>query len=423
MHVSNKNTYQRGVELIISPKCNLGCTYCYLHKNRKEIFGEECFNEEKTISNLKLILKWLAKHEYNPNLDIFSGELLAQEVGYRVLETIAEHEATIPQVLRPKTITIPTNFTFVNNEDLVKRVENIRAKLKDLGITLCLSASFDGKYMEQNRPFLHELDLETGCKERADEYYDKAFAYAASTFSGFHPMLYSKGMDKWVENFNWFQKKFEEYNIPWDAIYLLQVRNEEWDQKSIKDLYNFVQYLHKFAFEKLDKDPKRLVDWILEAKGFNILSWPFSKCGRGLTCGIQSMLTIRVSDMKMYPCHRLGYKDFIFGEMVEDEEEILKVKTNNVELMLATYITDKRSLPGCAQCPINHLCTGPCLGSQYESTKSLFTPIPSVCLVTYAICLACIKSLKDLGAWNYALRRANDDSVAQLKFLEEKFQC
>jgi len=68
---------KKSLELIISPKCNLGCKYCYIHKHKKHIFNEDIFNEELTLKNLTLILKWLEKNEFNPDLDIFSGELFA----------------------------------------------------------------------------------------------------------------------------------------------------------------------------------------------------------------------------------------------------------------------------------------------------------------------------------------------------------
>jgi sulfatase maturation enzyme AslB (radical SAM superfamily) len=56
-----KNKKQKVVELIISPKCNLGCKYCYIHRHKKEIFDENIFDEDLTIKNLKLFLQWIEK--------------------------------------------------------------------------------------------------------------------------------------------------------------------------------------------------------------------------------------------------------------------------------------------------------------------------------------------------------------------------
>jgi len=218
----------RAIELIISPKCNLGCRYCYVHRYRDKLFDDDCFNEEKTISNLKLICEWMRHNNWNCDIEIFSGELLAQEVGYKVLETLAEYYESVTPDLRASMITIPTNFTFLCSEEATARVEAIRARLKAVDIELGLSASFDGKYMEQNRPYLHDLDIPLG-GVRDDAYYDRAFQYCFDTCGGFHPMVYSKGIELWPKNFDWFQENFKRFDIPWDAIYLLQVRNVEWN--------------------------------------------------------------------------------------------------------------------------------------------------------------------------------------------------
>ena len=422
MRLGNENRFNKSIELIISPRCNLGCKYCYIHKHRKEIFSEDCFDEEKTISNLKLILKWLEKNNFNPDLDIFSGELFAQEIGYKALETIIEHERTISPELRPKLITIPTNFTFVQKPELVERVEKIRADFKELGIHMGLSASFDGKYMEQNRPFLYELDIETGCTDRNDDYYDKAFEYAHKTHSGFHPMVYSKGIEHWKKNFEWFQEKFEQYGIPWDAIYLLQVRNEEWTEQNIKDFTDFVKYLIDFAYEKLDKDPVALAKWIIGTSGFNIIGQSIMRCGRGYTCAIQTNIPIRVSDLAIYPCHRLGYKDFVYAHLVPDKEKILKMDCHNVELMVSIYAGARVGQPYCAECPINRICTGGCLGANYESNRNMLVPIPSVCLVAYALAITIMTHLKKLGAWNYIIPSIGDDLYQQFLYLEEQVE-
>lgn len=409
----------RNIELIVSPRCNLGCKYCYIHRHRKEIFSEDCFNEEKTISNLKLFLKWMRKQEFNPSIEIFSGELLGQEVGYKVLETIYEHFKDQEEIYRPREIVIPTNFTFICKEKVTARVEEIRNKLNSIGITLGLSASFDGKYMEENRPYLHDLDVDLGGGVRDDAYYERAFKYVEHIKGGFHPMVYSKNIKAWPKNFDWFQEQFEKYNLPWENIYLLHVRNEEWNKEQIQDLCTFIEHIFAFAWEKVEHNPAQLVNWILKANGFNMLGQPYTSCGRGLTCGIQGQFTLRLSDMMMYPCHRLGYKDFYYGQYVVDEDENLHFVSKNVELMIATYATHRRALPMCAQCPINQLCSGTCLGAQYESNSNMLAPIPSVCAVAYAMILTNMKCLKKYHAYDLMMEQMHRDKIEQFQYLEE----
>lgn len=418
-----KENKTKNVEFIVSPRCNLGCRYCYVHRHRKDIFGEECFNEEATITNLKLFLKWLEKNRFNPSIEIFSGELLAQDIGYKVLETIYEHFEKLEPLMRPASIVIPTNYTFMCKQEAIDRVEAIRAKLNSIGIPLCLSASFDGKYMEDNRPYLHDLDVDLGGGVRDDAYYDRVFEYTAKTNGGLHPMLYSRGMEDWPKNFDWFQQKMEEYKIPWEAIYLLHVRNEEWTAEQIEASNRFIEHLYAFIWEKVNHNPEHMAGFILKGGGFNLLAQPFTNCGRGLTCGIQGQFTVRLSDMMMYPCHRLGYKDFWFGRMVPDEENILRYENYNAELLIATYSLSKKGMPLCAQCPINHLCSGCCLGAQYEATQNFMAPIPTICALQHANIVTGMKCLKKYGAWKYLLETMDQEKKNQFEYLEERINA
>lgn len=418
LHKEGKTDFdRRSLELIISPRCNLGCKYCYIHKYRKDIFGEDCFNEENTIKNLKLILKWLEKNNYNPNFEIFSGELFAQEIGFKVLETIYEHEKNIDSKLRPDSISIPTNFTFISSDELTEKINNIRQKFSDIGIQICLSASFDGKYMEQNRPYIGDLDIPLNCN-RDDEYYDKVFSYVKEHCDGLHPMLYSKHIEDWKKNFLWFQEQMEKHDIPWDSIYLLQVRNEEWTQEQVLSLCDFVEFLFDYSWEKLGKDKDKLFHFITKGRGFNILSQMIGKTSRGLNCAIQTCLPIRVSDLMVYPCHRLGYKDFYYGQFIPDDEQILKYENKNVELMTAIFSVHKEALPYCTSCVVNKLCSGPCIGAQYESNKNMFVPIPTVCAMTHGLAFTIVKCLKKYDIFHKALNILDDTTIAQFQYLE-----
>lgn len=418
----SENKYNKGLELIISPRCNLGCKYCYIHRCRKDIFDENIYDEEATITNLDKVLKWLVANEYCPPLDIFSGELLGQNIGFKVLEHIVNFYSNVEPDLRPKEVTIPTNFTFLCNQEITNKVEALMQRFRDLGINIGLSASFDGKYMEQNRPFLHDLDIPLNAGNRDDEYYNKCFEFVKKQQCGLHPMIYSKNLDKWPQNWDWFQEQMTKYDIPWEGIYLLHVRNEEWTKEEIHQFQDFIRYLYAFIWEKVQHNPERLVHFVVK-HGFNLLSQPFSTVGRGLTCGIQSQFTIRLSDLSSYPCHRLGYKHFIHGYFVDDDEKILRYKNTNAELLLAINSMHRHNLAFCDTCPINKCCTGPCLGANYEATQSLFTPPPTVCIASHALVATSVEQLKKYGAWNYLLAEYADDERREQLCRVEKEIC
>lgn len=410
---------KRSLELIVSPKCNLGCKYCYVHKYRKQIFDENIFDEDCTIINLKRILKWMEKNEFNPDLDIFSGELFAQEIGFKVLEVIFEHEEKLAEDLRCRVITVPTNFTFLNSMQLTDRIKDLQNRFQDIGIKLFLSASFDGACMEENRPYTKVLDFDIN-QYRDDDYYNKVFQYCKDNDCGLHPMIYSKNIDKWKDNFLWFQEKMEQFGIAWEDLYLLNVRNEEWNDYSINEFEKFIEFLYDWTFEKVGHNPEYLVNFLLKGHGFNILSNPFTIVGRGLTCGLQNALCVRLSDLMVYPCHRTGYEHYYCGQFVEDEENVLKYKNKNAELLITVYSVHKEGMPACAQCPVNKMCPGQCLGACHESNNNLFVPIPSVCATVYALVSASIRSLLKHNAYTILLAQADAEIVEQLEYVKKE---
>lgn len=416
---NNSSLVKKTLELIISPKCNLGCRYCYIHKHKKQIFDENIFDEDKTLYNLDLILKWLEKNKFNPDFEIFSGELFAQEIGFKVLERIYEYEANIDANLRCKVITVPTNFTFLNSDELTDRIKNLQIRFKELNIQLFLSASFDGACMEQNRPYTKTLDFDINL-DRDDNYYNKVFAYCKENDCGLHPMIYSKNIDKWHDNFLWFQEKMKQFNIAWEDLYLLHVRNEEWDDSSINEFQKFIEFLYDWTFKQVGENPDYLINFLLRGHGFNILSTPFTMVGRGLTCGLQSSLCVRLSDLMIYPCHRTGYEHYYCGQFIEDSEEILKYKNKNAELLITVYSIHKNGMPVCSQCPINYLCTGQCLGACHESNNNLFVPIPSVCKIVYTLVATSIKCLLKYNAYTVLLSQIDPEIAEQLEYVKKE---
>jgi len=84
----------------------------------------------------------------------------------------------------------------------------------------------------------------------------------------------------------------------------------------------------------------------------------FVPCNRGFTCSIQSEFMVRVGDLKVVPCHRTEYSQFIYGELIDDEKEILKFKVEKPELLITIFGMHRRDMMYCSMCPINHLCGG-----------------------------------------------------------------
>ena len=383
------------LELMFNPECNLRCKYCYLVKHGDELYPREIRDINNQLDNLRMLLDYLTVNGYTPAFEVFSGEPLIQPDKLAAVRMIIDAYRNSEQ--KPN-ITIPTNFTFIEDDAKADRVKDIVQYGDEHGVKIFLSASFDGKMIESNRP---------GTFVRSDEHYDKCFSFAKDMGFGFHPMVYSEGIERWPENFLWYQEKLKEFDIPWWNIYLLEVRDKEWTGRQIESYGNFIRFLMNWTFDKLNHDRELMVRFILE-KGFNMLKSPFVTIGRGLGCSIQSTVFVRMGDLSIVPCHRTSYQPFIYGQFKAERGKITGVKAGNVSMMNTVYSFNARNQPYCERCELEPICSFGCLGSQYETNGDMFTPIPTVCAMYRQKYESLKASLRELGIVDRICSMIND---------------
>jgi len=381
------------LELQITSVCDQKCLYCYYNKFGKFLNPPHLCKKENILINLNMLLDWLEKNNYFPKIELFSGELFSTELGFLVLEKVIEWQ------IRNKIdneIIIPTNFSFVLDDKKIDRIERLISKCRSNNINMILSASVDGKYLDDiNRPFLR--------KKRTDDYYDKIFSFQSKWGFSFHPMIYSNGIELWKENFLWFQDMFDKYNINWQYLYLLEIRNAEWKLPQIREFYNFVRFVIRWVVDRLRKEnvpERKIVQEIINRRIFNILT-SFTTCGRGIGCSIQSTMQIRLGDLAVFPCHRTSYDRFIMYRFVDDGKKIVDIDILNQDLFLSLYSANYKLFPFCEVCGIKQFCNGPCLGANYEFSGDLFITPPTVCLLEHAKVFAIFDELDDLNLFEY----------------------
>lgn len=373
------------LELILNYECNLNCKYCYVARHGKELYDPSLYKDTtKLLANLDQLLDWLLKNNYSPRLEIFGGESLQQEIGFEALNMILDKLSNKIKT----TIVIPTNFTWIMDEEKTERVESLLSKSREVNIPIRLSSSVDGKYCDVNRPFKDKS------YKRTDEYYDKCFVFLSRWQFGFHPMIYSNAIEKWKDNFLWIQDMFKKHGIHWSNIYLLEVRNSEWNEYQNYQLYKFMKFLVKWSYNRVQRDKVDFIKFMMKNKGFNILSNPFVTVGRGMGCSMQSTMSLRLGDMALVPCHRTSYKPFILGYLNPIKDEIL---VKNMELFITKHTIDANSFPYCESCPIREICPKGCLGAQLETTGDMFTPVPSVCRMEHARLIGIIEGLYEIN--------------------------
>lgn len=378
------------LELQVSGACDLKCKYCYYAKYKNDLYPPKIAKHSIVLNNLDVMLNWLAKNKYEPEIEIFSGEVFAQNVGYQVVERVIDwqNEHNIK-----KCIVVPTNMSFIFDDEKVERVEKLIEKSNGL---LSLSASVDGKYCDANRPFAN------GKLFRDDAYYDKLFAFVKKHRYAFHPMIYSEEIEHWKDNWLWYQENMKKYDIPYYSIYLLEVRNAEWNAKQIKEFYKFIRFVVNWTYNhvKNDVDPDQVPKFIHDNKLFNLFSM-FSTIGRGVGCSMQSTLQLRLGDLTTSICHRASYKSQNLWKFVVENNEIVDVEALNHNMLIACNSMDFRSSPFCNYCLIREMCNGQCLGSMFETNGDPFIPIPTVCALEHAKVAGMLDELKALDLFHH----------------------
>ena len=390
-NIDNHEKYgnYRGLEVQVNGSCDLKCKYCYYAKHKKDLYPSTIAGKSNVLKNLDMLLAWLKKNELYPHLEIFSGELFFQEVGFKVLERLVEWQNE-NEIKHP--ISIPTNYSFIFDEDKIERLEKIFELSK---ARIFLSCSVDGKYCDENRPFIDN-------KIRTDEYYDRMFQFAKKHNFGFHPMIYNEKIENWKKNWLWFQENMEKYDIPITHIYLLEVRNVEWNKKQIQEYYKFIRFVLNWTWNKIKDQvsPEKFPQYVFDNKLFNMFNM-FSTTNRGLGCSMQSTLQLRLGDLTTSVCHRTAYKAHNLWRFKTDGKEITGIEALNYNLAIAAASYDYRNSPFCNYCTIREFCTGQCLGSMYETNGDPFMPIPTVCAVEHAKIAAILDELHDLGLWHH----------------------
>jgi hypothetical protein len=404
------------LELQISGACDLKCKYCYYARYSKELYPSKISGKENVLHNLDLVLNWLEENNHWPKFEIFSGEIFATELGFLATEKLIDW--CIKTKKEGAEIIIPTNFSFIFDDEKTKRVEDLIKKCKDNKIYFFLSCSIDGKYCDENRPFKDG-------KIRDDAYYDKVFSFCAKHQYNFHPMIYSENIEKWKDNWLWFQEMFKKHNMDFRSIYLLEVRNVEWTKKQLQDYYKFNRFLINWTLNYL-KDNKLvskeypITRYIYENKLFNAFNM-FSTCGRGVGCSIQAAVQLRLGDLTTSLCHRAAYKQHNLWKFKVENDKIVDVEGINPSLLIAMASADHSTFPLCEACLLKNVCGYQCLGSMYETNKDPMMPIPTVCALHHLKVSSVLDELYSFGIHQEFLDRASPDKFKTMKIYYKYF--
>lgn len=400
------------IELYITNQCNQHCEYCYLYNNSK-IYPPEGNNPENICKNLRILLEYFLINNFCiSGFSLFSGEIYHTQFGRDFLSIILNY---IRRGLNVREITIPTNGSFILNDESLFPILDFINKYEEHGVSLIFSLSIDGKIIDEiNRPKNDTSFL------FSDEYYEKIFNFARTTGSKFHPMVAAVSIEKWKENFEWWKEQTKRYGFEENAhslTMLLEVRNNDWTDEKIQKYCDFLEYLvDDFYTNVLLKDKDMLYHYFLgdgqaDFEGYGYIPWILAKNSRHVSCSICQELCIRLGDLAICPCHRTAYNKNLYGNFVVKNNEIVDIEANNPALAGRILLGNNVACsPKCDTCEYGDFCIQGCLGSQLEQHKDLLIPIENLCKFFKAKAKTIIKIYEKYGCFEYCKKLNFDDS-------------
>ena len=374
-------------------------------------FNAKLFQNNKTLNAGRLLTYFDDNKILFTNIQLFAGDLFFKDlIFFDIIERLYNYYEKIYQQEKLFfnnnyiSIMTPTNFSFVNNDNILPEILKWKNKFLNINIYLNFSASIDGKVLTSNR--------ENKKIEEIDEYYDKIFKAIKILDAGVHPMISSIGIEKWIENYKWFIDQYEKYNlvIPYydNMPMLLEVRNNDWDDKSIQHYLNFLNYLINERLKMCNNSIKELAyhlfcgdgkyNTLKETVNYDILKIHYKENSYdNYNCSLSDNLTITLNNLKIVPCHRLTYPQLAGGQFIKENDKITHITAINPSGYIGLHTNSPQVHSKCLECPIHHLCIKGCYGSQFEEHGDPLILNNTVCKLYVEKFKFLLKKYYDLG--------------------------
>lgn len=388
------------LEIFITNECNKRCKYCYLWKN-KGLYPQDKLDHKLLLNNLKLLYDWILENNFCiPEINFFTGEIWQSQFGLDILDLTLNY---IKNGMNIGYWMIPSNCSFINDDIQAAKIQNYIDDFYRYNSPLIFSISVDGAPIEADiRPNLNKIVFD-------NDYYDKLFSFAKHNDFCFHPMVSAKTVHKWIETHKWWEeqlKKYDCYSI--DKLMLLEVRNDDWTEETIKEYNKFIEYLlDKYLHEVCHDDIPTLTKHLFSIRddSGNLDGYiPFcpAETDTFIGCTQATDLTIRLGDLAICPCHRMSYDKYIYGYLNVENNKITNIIANNPQIAVKILMANFNLCSfGCDSCIYNKYCLKGCHGMQCETMGDPFIPNPTVCKFFKAKYSSLIEKYKKLGVIEY----------------------
>lgn len=391
------------LELFVTAACNQNCEYCYLVR-QKELYPREAMDPETIKGNLRIFLDWCLEEGFSfHQVDLFSGEIWHSPFGWEILDILLDY---IRRGLRVETVMIPTNASFVLSERALVEMSNRIEDYERAGCRLQLSGSIDGGLSDGITRKGNDRQLTD--EKNSDIFYDRFFSFWRRYGFLFHPMVSAENVKYWKENFLWWEEKCAAYGYDaFQDVMMLEVRNDNWTDSAIQGYTDFLGFLiDKFLADRCGGDVGRLTNHlfltdIFTPGGNGYLNFGLSKADAFQGCTVSDMLTVRLGDLAIPPCHRTAYDELLYGRLKVQNGKIVGLEEHNPQMASRILLQDSiLCSPGCDRCLYSHFCLRGCYGAQREVEKDPFMPIESVCNLFRRKIDFLIDKYGQLGVWD-----------------------
>jgi len=331
------------IEFTISEKCQNACKYCYRvkHHNKSKIEHISVDDFKLMITNLQLMFN--KNILQNKTIELFGGDpVLNYDKLIKFFKILDSYKVD--------RIILPTNGRLIQ-ELTINDIKKLINSLKFSNVLFSLSV--DSPYMDRNRPLSKYGKMLCYNNDINYDFIKKIIKNFPRNFS-FHPMLSFTTISEWQNSVKFFYDNFN--YIP----YLLEVRHPLSLDES---LYAVQEMIKLRQFAKSLPEYKNKIDFA------NSIS--ASICPRGLGCSALTCLNIMPNGDIPF-CHRLVESPYIYGN-------IFKQQFNKEMAISYTSLFNFRNLTSCIECNIREVCTGQCLGANFEYWGDAFIMIPSIC--------------------------------------------
>jgi uncharacterized protein len=337
-------------QLVLTEKCNMSCTYCYIKQKPRDM-TREVFDAHYEL--LPTILELYKSNNYNAAL--FGGEPL---LNWDLIEYVIPIFKKDPKC---QNIIVMTNGLVFQNEGKLDWLIN-----NNIGISL----SFDGLWNQSNRPL-------AGGKSSLSIYMDKdkpLYKYLTKTRSC-KVMVAPSSVGTMVENYKWFVETLGVTSPDYSLV-----RDQDWTTDDVSLFRKEVKRLADQNIQYMQNGIRSMVGFFQLAILDMLFSESYGKRPFGCFAGCHGAGFM--PDGKVYPCARFGSNEKI---ILFDSIKKLVYK-ENFRNMTNPQVSDPTSFEKCKNCILYKYCNAGCTWSQLRAcTINSCKPVDSVCDLFFSI--------------------------------------